>query len=71
MRTIRNIRTVLSQGASNLWRDQGGQEFMEYALMCGFLVVAGVSCLAAITATFGRFGAVMHLLMAAISRLSP
>jgi Flp pilus assembly pilin Flp len=69
MRVIRKFGTILWH--NDFWRDERGQEFLEYALLCAFLAAVGVSCLGAIAATAERLGTVMQMLGVAIARLSP
>jgi Flp pilus assembly pilin Flp len=66
---IRRFGTILRRG--DFWRDERGQEFLEYALLGVFLAAVAVSCLGAIATTAERFSTVMHMLAAVIARLSP
>jgi Flp pilus assembly pilin Flp len=53
----------------SLWRDQRGQDLLEYVLLAGFAATAALYCLTGVVATTARLADVMRAVTAAISLL--
>ena len=54
-----------------LWRDERGQDLLEYVLLGGFAACCGMMCFPAIAASATHLTAVMQGLVVAITRLAP
>ena len=54
-----------------LWRDQQGQDLLEYVLLGAFAASCGMMCFPAIASSATRLTSVMQGLLVAINRLAP